>query len=52
MMTPHRRRPDRARGARARRAWWTRHGAFSRGVLAGISLSVLVFGMLRWAHYL
>ncbi|WP_372784804.1 hypothetical protein [Phenylobacterium sp.] len=37
-----RRRPDRAQTLRTRRQWWSRHGAFARGVAAGAALALIV----------
>jgi hypothetical protein len=35
------RRPDRAQTLRTRRQWWTRHGAFVRGLVTGVVLTVI-----------
>ena len=34
------RRIDRAQSLRARRLWWERHGAFSRGILLGAAMTL------------
>ena len=44
-----RRRPDRAQTLRTRRMWWTRHGAFVRGLLTGASLTLLAVWIVRTA---
>jgi hypothetical protein len=42
-----RRRPDRAQTMRSKRQWWTRHGAFVRGMATGAALALLVTWILR-----
>ena len=46
-MAPNRRGPDRAQRERSRRLWWERHGAFMRGVLVGLAMSLLAGWLLR-----
>jgi hypothetical protein len=40
-MVMNRRKPDRAQRERARRQWWERHGAFTRGFAVGVALTAL-----------
>ena len=42
-----RRRPDRAQSLRSRRVWWTRHGAFVRGLLTGVAITALAVWIAR-----
>jgi hypothetical protein len=41
------RRIDRAQSLRARRLWWDRHGAFSRGLATGIVLALIAVAVVR-----
>ena len=47
-MVMNRRKPDRAQRERARRQWWERHGAFARGMILGVTLTLLAGGLLHW----
>ena len=40
-MAMQKRRIDRAQRFRARRIWWDRHGAFSRGLVTGVGIALL-----------
>jgi hypothetical protein len=42
-----RRRPDRAQSLRSRRVWWEHHGAFVRGMIAGILATLAAVWMVR-----
>jgi hypothetical protein len=42
-----RRRPDRAQTLRTRQQWWRRHGAFVRGMGAGVVLVLVVVWLLH-----
>jgi hypothetical protein len=42
-----RRRPDRAQTLRTRRVWWDRHGAFVRGAIVGITVTLLATWLVR-----
>ncbi len=42
-----RRRPDRAQTMRSRRLWWTRNGAFVRGMMAGVALTLAITWIVR-----
>jgi hypothetical protein len=36
-----RRRPDRAQTLRTRRQWWSRHGAYVRGLVTGVIITLV-----------
>ena len=42
-----RRRPDRAQSLRSRRVWWERNGAFVRGMIVGVVLTLLTVWIVR-----
>jgi hypothetical protein len=42
-----RRRPDRAQSLRSRRVWWERNGAFVRGMIAGVVITLLAVWTVR-----
>jgi hypothetical protein len=44
-----RRRPDRAQTLRTRRLWWTKNGAFVRGMIVGASLALVAVWILQAA---